>query len=82
LFIDIDFFLFSLPKSFDFSNTSLDGHIGMGGESLTTSAFLLVEELEFDRDFVLGTLVVNFLVTLLLNELLLMSALMVSQLDL
>ena len=60
----------------------MGGHAGMVGGSLTTSTFLLVEEPKFNKDLVLGILRVHLLTTLLLNELLLMSALMVFQLDL
>jgi len=47
----MDFFSFSIPKNFDFSNTSLDGCAGIGGESLMTSTFLSVEELEIQQRF-------------------------------
>jgi len=70
VYFDYCHWFFPLPKNLDFSNTSLDGHTGIGREILTISAALFLDVLEFEEGLIFGTLEVNLFAIPFLKELL------------
>ena len=63
----------SLLKNLDFSNTFLDGHTEIEGESLIISAALLLFLPKVKPKLIFGALEVNLFTTVFLKELLYLS---------